>query len=145
MTKRERELREYKSLFCDERYAQKAWRSIIGHSLEGDAKPLPPTIDPKTGELTFQSALDQMAYSNVEARLKEQGLDRKPMQAELIIECNILRARFDNSTFNTVLERTAGKVKDELIVNKSAFEDLTDEQLEALAALEESKKQKENK
>ena len=61
------------------------------------------------------------------------------MQAELIVECGILRSRFDNGMFNTVLERTAGKVKDEITVNKSPYEDLTDEELEMLAAARAAK------
>lgn len=140
MTKKERELREYKSLFSDERYAKKAWKEMIGASLESPAHTLPSTVDPKTGELTFQSKLDQQAYNNVKARLKEQGIDREPQQAELIVECNILRSRFNDTTFNMILERTAGKVKEELAVNKSAFEDLTDEELEVLQKFRETKK-----
>lgn len=134
MDKVEREKREYHSLFADERYAKKAWKDFFGQSLAAKGKALPTTIDPKTGEPTFQSQLDQEAYFNVKARLKEQGIDREPMQAELIVECSILRARFDNNLFNTVLERTAGKVKDEITVNKSPYEELTDEELELLAA-----------
>lgn len=133
MTKSEREEREYKSLFCDERYAKKAWRDFMGSSLEGAGKPLPATYD-KDGQPTFQSQLDQMAYDNVVARLKERGLSREPMQAELIVESNILRARFNDTTFNSLLDRTAGKVKDEISVNNSPFEDMTDDELEALAA-----------
>lgn len=133
MTKSEREVREYISVYADERYAKKAWKQLIGSALEGAARPLPESYDPKTGEPTFQSQLDQMAYNNVKARLKADGKDREPMQAELIVESQILRARFTDTTFNTILDRTAGKVKDEITVNKSAFEDLTDEELALLA------------
>ena len=139
MEKTEREKREYEGLFTDERYAKNAWKSIFGKSLESSGKALPPTIDPKTGELTFQTLLDQEAYANVKARLEKEGIDREPMQAELIVECGILRSRFDNNMFNTVLERTAGKVKDEITVNKSPYEDLTDEELEMLAAARSAK------
>ena len=34
MTKGEREEREYKSLFADEKYAKKAWKEFIGTSLQ---------------------------------------------------------------------------------------------------------------
>ena len=143
MTKEEREKQEYNSLFKDERYAKKAWRDFIGTSLVSPGKALPETLD-KDGNPTFQSQLDQMAYKNVKARLEAQGLSREPMQAELIVENNILRARFNDTTFNTVLDRTAGKVREEVAVNNSPFEELTDEELEALAAFRESKKNKEN-
>lgn len=140
MTREERETREYKSLFADERFAKKAWRELIGTALQGDAKPLPKTFDPKTQEETFQSQLDQMAYDNVKARLKADGLSREPQQAELIVESNILRSRFTDTTFNTILDRTAGKVKDEIQLNNNQFEELSDDELEALAAYRESKK-----
>ena len=143
MTKEQRENLEYKSLFADERYAKRAWKELMGSALQGDAKPLPITIDPKTGEMTFQSQLDQMAYDNVKTRLRDQGLSREPMQAELIVESNILRARFTDTTFTTLLDRTAGKVKDEITLNKNAYEDLSDEELEVLAKYRESKEAEE--
>ena len=139
MTKEQREKLEYDSLFKDERYAKKAWKEFFNSSLQGPGKPLPETVD-KDGQPTFQSQLDDMAYKNVKARLEAQGLSREPMQAELIVENNVLRARFNDTTFNTVLDRTAGKVKEEVTVNSSPFENLTDEELEALAAFRESKK-----
>lgn len=144
MTKSEREVREYISVYADERYAKKAWKQLIGSALEGPGKALPVSYDPKTGEPTFQSQLDQMAYSNVKARLKAEGKDREPMQAELIVESQILRARFTDTTFNTILDRTAGKVKDEIAVNKSAFEDLTDEELALLAEHRKASEKHEN-
>ena len=143
MTKEERELREYKSLFTDERFAKKAWKELMGAALEGPAKPLPTSYDPKTNQPTFQSQLDEMAYDNVKARLKAQGLDRDPQQAELIVESNILRARFTDTTFNTVLDRTMGKVKEELNVTANNFEELSDEEIEALVAFREKKKAEE--
>lgn len=139
MTKEERETREYRSLFSDERFAKKAWKELMGYSLEGTGKPLPTSFDPKTNQPTFQSQLDEMAYNNVKARLKEQGKDREPQQAELIVENNILRARFDNSTFNNLLDRTAGKVKDEINVTANNFEELSDEEIEALVAFRKQK------
>ena len=143
MKKSEREEREYKSLFTDERYAKSAWKSIIGSSLQSSGEALEGIYDPKTGEPTLNTQIDKMAYTNVKKRLKDQGLDREPMQAELIIECNVIRARFTESSFNILLDRTAGKVKDEVAVTTSPFEDLTDEELEILA--QHRAKEKKNK
>lgn len=142
MTKEEREEREYKSLFADERYAKRAWRQFISQSLEGEATALPASYDPKTGEKTFQSQVDQMAYDNVKKRLLADGKTREPMQAELIAENNVLRARFADTTFNTLLDRTAGKVKEEINVSKSQFEELTDEELELLQKFRDEKEEK---
>ena len=144
MKKSDREVREYLSLFSDERYAKKAWRNMIGKALESDGKALPIVLDPKTSEPTLQSEIDQMAYDNVKARLIADGKDREPMQAELIIENNIIKARFTDSTFNILLDRTAGKVKEELSLNANPFEELNDDELQALAEYRRKKKE-ENK
>ena len=87
----------------------------------------------KNGNELPQSTLDRQAYQNVKQRLLAQGLEREPQQAEMMIENAILRSRFDNSTFNTMLERTMGKVKDEIVVSANEYETMTDEELELLA------------
>lgn len=144
MTKAERELSEYKSLYTDKRYAEKAFKSIINDSLQASAGTLPIMYDKQGNELP-QSTLDRQAYQNVKQRLLAQGLDREPQQAEMMIENAILRSRFDNSTFNTMLERTMGKVKDELVVSANEYETMTDEELEMLAAHREQQKLLANK
>lgn len=141
MTREEREEREYKSLFTDQRYAKKAWRDFIAESLTSPGKKLPEEIDPKTESQTYRSMIDEMAYNNVKARLVAAGLSREPMQAELIVECNILRARNNDMTFNVILDRTAGKVKEEISLSDNPYEDLTDEELEALQAFRKKKKE----
>lgn len=138
MTKEEREEREYISMFADERIAKKSWRNLIGKSLTADASILPTITDGKGNE-TAQSIIYRQAYDNVLKRLKANGLSRLPMQAEIIIEANIIKAAFDSATFTTILERTAGKVKDEVSLSTSAYADLTDEQLEILAEYEHKK------
>ena len=139
MTKAEREICEYKSTFTDKRYAEKAFKAIINASLQSEAGALPAMYDKQGNELP-QSVLDRQAYENVKRRLLAQGLDREPQQAEMMIENAILRARFDNATFNTMLERTVGKVKDELVVSANEYETMTDEELELLAAHREQQK-----
>lgn len=138
MTKKEREALEYKSLFEDERYAKKAWKEFIGKALQSSAAPLPTFLD-KNGNVAPQSELDMMAYQNIKKRLAAQGLDREPMQAEMMVENAVLRSRFDTNTLNMLLERTAGKVKEELTVNANQYENLSDEELEMLAAYRERK------
>lgn len=141
MDKKRREELEYTSLYADERFAKKAWKNLIGAALEGPGKKLPTIIDPKTEEPTLQSIIDKQAYESVKARLETEGKTREPMQAELIVESNIIRARFTDATFNTILDRTAGKVREEIAVSNSPFEDLTDDELEALMKYRESKAQ----
>ncbi len=133
MNKAEREEREYKSLFSDERYAKKAWRMFIGKSLESDAANLAVFTD-ANGRVTPQSEIYQEAYIAVQKRLEKEGFSRKPMKAEVLIEAAVIRAAFDTSTLNVVLERTAGKVKEEVTIGSGPYEDLTDEELALLTA-----------
>lgn len=133
MTKAEREEREYKSLFTDERYAKKAWRKFINKSLESDAVVLPDFEDAH-GNTTPQSSIYKAAYNAVQNRLHEEGLNRKPMKAEVLIEATVIRASFDTGTLNVILDRTAGKVKEEINIGTGQYESLSDEELQLLAA-----------
>jgi len=144
MTREEREMREFVSRFTDPKYAKKAWSQFFAQSLCGDAKVLPPRFDVKTGDTALESSIEQMAYDNIKARLKENNIVREPMQAEIIAECSIIRARFNDTSFNIVLDRTAGKVKDEISVSQNAYADLSDEELIALQKLRENKESESN-
>lgn len=132
MTKQEREEHEFKSLFGDERYAKKAWKQLIAKSLETDAA-LPPTIYDKAGNESLETQIYMKAYTSIKERLAKDGLSRLPQKAEIIVEANLIRAAFDTSTFNLILDRTAGKVKEEINIGKGQFEDLSDEELMLLA------------
>lgn len=132
MTKSRREELEFISLFGDERYAKKTWKKLLAQSLESDAAVLPDFVD-RSGEVSPQSQIYRTAYYNVKERLEAQGLDRSPMKAEVLIEANVIKAAFDTSMFNTILDRTAGKVKEEISIGVGQFEELTDAELEVLA------------
>ena len=138
MTKKTREHLEYLNLFTDERYAKKAWKQFMNDSLQSAAAVLPDAYDAR-GNMLQSSAVYNVAYKNVEDRLRARGIERSPMKAEVLVECNMIRASFDNAAFNTVLERTAGKVKEEVSIVTGAYEELTDEQLEVLQRHEEQK------
>ena len=139
MNKIEREEREFKSLYTDERYAKKAWKELIGASLQSTAANLTDVVDAR-GNVSIQSVIYREALHNVKQRLVEQGLSREPMKAEVLVEANVIRGAFDNNVFNILLDRTAGKVKEEVSITAGAFEELSDEQLEILAEHEKQKK-----
>lgn len=132
MDKPTREEKEYKSLYTDERYAKQAFKKLLDKSLQSDAAVLPEFMD-AGGNTTPQSAIYKTAYNAVQARLVKEGLSRKPMKAEVLIEASVIRAAFDNSTLNLILDRTAGKVKEEITIGVGQFEDLTDEELTLIA------------
>jgi hypothetical protein len=138
MFKERREELEAISRYTDPKHANKAWKQVIGKALEAPGKPLPAIVD-KYEQKTVASLIEEQAYSNVKSRLESEGLSREPMQVELLVEANIIRARHDSSTFNILLDRSAGKVKDELVISKNAFEELSDDDLEAIAKARELK------
>lgn len=132
MDKPTREEKEYKSLYTDERYAKQAFKKLLDKSLQSDAAKLPAFTD-AGGNVTPQSEIYQAAYIAVQARLEKEGLSRKPMKAEVLIEASVIRAAFDNSTLNLILDRTAGKVKEEISIGVGQFEDLSDDELALIA------------
>lgn len=133
MDKSKREELEYTSLYTDERYAKKAFKTMIGASLEGEATVLPDFLDAK-GNIHPNSVIYTQAYQNVENRLRKQGLSRKPMTAEVAIEANVIRMSFDSTVLNTLLDRTAGKVKDEISLSNGNFDEISYEDLVAMKA-----------
>lgn len=138
MKKNAREEIEFLSLFTDERYAKRAFKSLLDQSLRGPAKPLPQIEDAK-GNITPASLIDSAAYRNVVDRLKAQGYSRSPMQSEVIMEAAVLRARLDTNSLSLLLDRTAGKVKEEINVSSSAYEEMTDEELVLLSQYRKAK------
>lgn len=135
MTREEREQKEHEYLFSDERYAKRAIRNIMADSLKG---PAPRRMDYFVkGEPSVQSVIYANAWDICKARLTEQGKMRDPMIVEVQIECANLRGAMDNNTWNTILERTAGKVKEEISVSASQYEELSDEELAVIAELRE--------
>lgn len=138
MTKETRELREHESLFTDERYAKKAWKQLIGKSLNSDAVKMADEYDAK-GNVIPNNQIYNMAVDEVIKRLLAEGQTRKPTKAEVLIEANIIRAAYDNTTFSVILDRTAGKVKEELNIGIGQFEELSDEELELLVRHREKK------
>lgn len=139
VTKSDRELREHESLFTDERYAKRAWKQLMGRALDSPSANLP-NFEDKQGNVSPQSLIYKEAQRQVQERLDAEGLSRPPTKAELIVEANIIRAAFDTGVFNIILDRTAGKVREEITVGVGSFEELTDEELELLAKNREAKR-----
>ena len=96
----------------------------------------------KTDNPTLDCDIDLMAYENVKNRMRAEGKTREPMQAELLIENNVLRARFADGALTTILDRTAGKVKEESSLSDNPYEDLTEEELLMLKRHRDAQKAK---
>lgn len=143
-----RERKELESLFADPKYCRQAWKSV------GQAIALQPAAKPsgfydKDGNETFNSLLERYSYEQLSKDIKELAKeDRAPTELEMIMKCQMMKARTDTSAAIFVRDTLGAKPVDESKVDANVhnpYEQMTDEELEVLAKFREEKLAKENK
>lgn len=132
---------EAKNLFADPKYARQAWKSV------GTAILASPAVAPVADIDTLQGAIEDYSYKSLVAdtdKLKaaylRPGEMREPTEIEMIMRCQILRARFDTGAAVFVRDTLGAKPVDESKVEATVsnpYETMTDDELEALAAYRE--------
>lgn len=132
---------EAKNLFADPKYARQAWKSV------GTAILASPAVAPVADVDTLQGAIEDYSYKSLVAdtdKLKaaylRPGEMREPTEIEMIMRCQILRARFDTGAAVFVRDTLGAKPVDESKVEATVsnpYETMTDDELEALAAYRE--------
>ena len=132
---------EAKNLFADPKYARQAWKSV------GTAILASPAVAPVADIDTLQGAIEDYSYKSLVAdtdKLKAAylcpGETREPTEIEMIMRCQILRARFDTGAAVFVRDTLGAKPVDESKVEATVsnpYETMTDDELEALAAYRE--------
>lgn len=132
---------EAKNLFADPKYARQAWKSV------GTAILASPAVAPVADIDTLQGAIEDYSYKSLVAdtdKLKaaylRPGEIREPTEIEMIMRCQILRARFDTGAAVFVRDTLGAKPVDESKVEATVsnpYETMTDDELEALAAYRE--------
>lgn len=141
-----RERKELESLFADPKYCRQAWKSV------GQAIALQPAAKPsgfydKDGNETFNSLLERYSYEQLSKDIKELAKeDRAPTELEMIMKCQMMKARTDTSAAIFVRDTLGAKPVDESKVDaniNNPYEKLSDEELEALAKFREEKLAKE--
>lgn len=130
-----REIKELQSLFADPRYVREAFKSVGIALLQNPATRSPEVYD-KNGVLTGETIIAQYSYDQLAKDIKEiYKQDRAPTQLEMIMMCQMVRARYDTSAAVFVRDTLGAKPIDEskqqLIQND--YENLTDDELEMLA------------
>lgn len=134
--KNDRERKEVKNLFDDPKFARKAWRAVGNSIANLPAKKLPLQYD-KDGNVTFISELEGYSYNALSKDIKKLGKeDREPTELELILYCQMVKARFDTAAAIFVRDTLGAKPVDESKVDQTVyneFEHLSDEELELLA------------
>lgn len=133
--------KEMKSLFADPKFSRQAWRSVGQAILRNPATRAPAQLD-KEGEETLQSAIERYSYDKLAQDLKTLGEDdRAPTELEMILQCQIMRARFDTSAAIFVRDTLGAKPVDESKIDATVnpYEQLSDEELELIAKAREQK------
>lgn len=128
--------KEMISLFKDPKFQRQAWRSVGMAILQNPAKRAPMQVD-KDGNETLQSAIERYSYGKLADDIKTLGeTDREPTELEMILQCQIMRARFDTSAAIFVRDTLGAKPVDESKVDaqvSNPYEQLSDEELELIA------------
>lgn len=136
-----RERKEIDNLFRDPKYCRQAWRNIGTAILQSPVSRMPTDYD-KDGNPTLRSSLEDYSYRSLKrditALCKRDGTEeREPTELEMIMQCQIAKARFDTNAAIFVRDTLGAKPVDESKIDatlSNPYETLTDEELALLAA-----------
>lgn len=133
-----RELKETMNVFSDPKTQREAWRSLGIKLLNNPATKAPEQLD-KDGNPTLASSIEQYTYRQLVNDIKRsEQPDREPTEIEMILACQMVKARFDTQAAIFVRDTLGAKPVDEskmdATLSANQYEQLTDEELELLAA-----------
>lgn len=145
-----REMKEMQNLFADPKFARQAWKAV-GISIAMQPAVKPAIIVDKDGNETTNSKIEQYSYNKLLNDIKQLGKEnREPTELEMILACQMVKARTDTAAATFIRDTLGAKPVDESKVDaqlSNPYEQLTDEELEMLQrerekkALEASKEQ----
>lgn len=141
--KEQRERSEMKNLFSDPKFNRQAWQSI-GKAILQNPAVITPIVMNKDGTETVDSMIQNYSYNKLCNDIKTlSDEDRAPTELEMILQCQIVKARTDTSAAIFVRDTLGAKPIDESKVDQTisnVYEQMTDEELELLAAHRAAKK-----
>ena len=137
-----RELKEMKNLFGDPKYSRQAWKAVgMAIAMQPATRPIV-TYD-KDGEETANSQIETYSYEKLSKDLKNLGKeDREPTEIEMILHCQMVKARTDTAAATFIRDTLGAKPVDESKVNaqlSNPYEQLTDEELDMIQAAREKR------
>lgn len=137
-----RQRKEMENLFSDPKFSRQAWKAV------GTAIAMQPAVKPiaaydKDGNETVNSQIEQYSYNKLAKDIAELGKeDRQPTELEMILHCQMVKARTDTSAAVFIRDTLGAKPVDESKVDaqlSNPYEQLTDEELELLQTMREKK------
>lgn len=139
--KKTRVRKEMQNLFSDPRFARKAWQAV------GQAVLQRPAIQPqafldKDGNETLDSLVERYTYQQLAADVDAAGNSYEPTVIEMIMACQARHAMHNTAAAAFIRDTSGGKPLDESKIDQTVvntYEQLSDEELEALAAFRASR------
>ena len=137
-----REMKEMQNLFADPKFSRQAWKSVgLAIAMQPAVKPV--IVYDKEGQETLNSQIEQYSYNKLAKDIKELGKEeRQPTELEMILHCQMIKARTDTSAAVFIRDTLGAKPVDESKVDaqlSNPYEQLTDEELEMLQREREKK------
>ena len=128
--------KEMISLFKDPKFARHAWRSV-GLAIVQNPCQLPVGNYDKDGEQTLAGAIEEYSYKKLKRDIDNLTKDgREPTELEMIMQCQIVKARFDTPAAIFVRDTLGAKPVDESKLDaqiNNPYESLSDEELTLIA------------
>ena len=146
--KKDRDTKETMNLFADPKFARNAWRSV-GQAIVNNPAKKPIQVFGKEGNPTLSSEIESYSYTKLRNDIKNLGKeDREPTELEMIMQCQIVKARFDTSAATFVRDTLGAKPVDESKIDaqvNNPYETMSDDELEMLLAFRAEKEKKNEK
>ena len=137
-----REMKEMQNLFADPKFSRQAWKAV-GISIAMQPATKPAIIIDKDGNETTNSKIEQYSYNKLLNDIKQLGKEnREPTELEMILACQMVKARTDTAAATFIRDTLGAKPVDESKVDaqlSNPYEQLTDEELEMLQREREKK------
>lgn len=134
--KRVREQQELDNLFADSKYCRQAWKAI-GQAIRASSAVKPIPQSDKDGNEAFSYTLEKYTYNALKRDIDKLGKeDREPTELEMILSCQVIKARYDTSDATFIRDTLGAKPVDEAKLEaqgSNPYEALTDEEFELLA------------
>ena len=135
-----REYKEMLNLFADPKFARQAWKAV------GTAIALQPAAEPivqydKDGNVVHNYNIEKYSYDNLAKDIQQLGKEnRKPTELEMILHCQMIKARTDTAAATFIRDTLGARPVDESKIDANItnpYESLSDEELEMIAAYRE--------
>ncbi len=140
--KTQRELLETANIFADPKYCRQAWKAV-GQAILANPAIVPVKQYDKEGNETFASSIEQYSYNKLCKDLQQLGEpNRHPTELEMILQCQVVKARYDTAAATFVRDTLGAKPVDETKLDaqvNNPYEQLSDEELELIARAREEK------